>query len=100
MIQRKAFTNAQVCAAGVANIGRSHPSGRPMAALNTVPFFTSSFSKVLLDRITRSAWGSSTFAWPIIDRQLLDQLMHELFSESQLPRVLLRARSGLEGGGR
>ena len=69
---------------------------RSIAAVRTVSFSTSSFSKVLLDRITASAWVSSTLAWVVIGRQLLDQLMHQLFPESELPGVMRRARSGLE----
>ena len=43
--------------------------------------------------------GRSTLARSVFGRQLRQQLEHELLAEAELPRVLLRARSGLKGAG-
>lgn len=40
---------------------------------------------------------SSMFSWSLLGRQLLQQLMHELFSEIEMVRMMLPDRPELEG---
>ena len=88
----------QVHAARVADVASFLAlSSCPIAAYDAHPTGRRMLAEVILGQ--RSSWFGSCGCplWPLLRRQLLQQLEHELLAEAQLSRMMRRGRPELEG---
>jgi len=89
VIQSEALTAAQMHLAGRANVRESYPPLGLAAAMSAVPVLANAFQIMILDQCCSMQNSCAALAWHILRRQLLQQLVHELLAETQLPVMRL-----------
>ena len=74
-------------AAGAANIVGSAAVLWPVAALLAVPGLGDEQRAVVFGKCARRRIQCTTASWHLLGWQLLDEFVHELFAEFELPRT-------------
>jgi len=97
VIQGEALAAAEMHLAGMANVRGSHTLLGLATALRAVSVLANEFRIVILGQCWSMQEARSALVRPLLGRQLLEQFVHELLTEAQLPRMLLPFRPELKG---